>query len=116
MSPGASETRPRVAEAATTNLVITGFMGTGKTAVGRQVAAAQIRGHDDQRVREVDDVAVVVRQPTVLEDLKQQIVDVGVGLLDLVEEDDGERLAPHLLGQLAALLISDVAGRRAHEP
>jgi len=38
MSPGASETRPRVAEAATTNLVITGFMGTGKTAVGRQVA------------------------------------------------------------------------------
>ena len=57
-----------------------------------------------------------VGQPTVLEDLQQRVEDVRVGLLDLVEEHHGERLAPHLLGELAALLVADVAGRRAEQP
>jgi hypothetical protein len=34
-----------------------------------------------------------------------------VGLLDLVEQHHGERLAAHLLGELAALFVADVAGR-----
>jgi hypothetical protein len=32
-----------------------------------------------------------------------------MGLLDLVEEDHAEGLAPHGLGELAALLIADIA-------
>ena len=39
-----------------------------------------------------------------------------VRLLDLVEQDDGVRAAPHGFRQLAALLVADVAGRRADEP
>src|SRR3954453_22989023 len=39
-----------------------------------------------------------------------------MGLLDLAEEDDAERLAPDLLGELSALLVADVAGRRAEQP
>ena len=37
-------------------------------------------------------------------------------LLDLVEEHDGERLAPHGLGELAAFFVTDIARRRADEP
>ena len=37
-------------------------------------------------------------------------------LLDLVEEDDRIRLAAHRLGELAALVVADIAGRRADEP
>ena len=37
-------------------------------------------------------------------------------LLDLVEEDDRVRLAAHGLGELAAFVVADVAGRRADEP
>ena len=40
----------------------------------------------------------------------------GMGLLDLVEQDDRVGLAAHGLGQLPALLVADVAGRRAHQP
>ena len=38
-----------------------------------------------------------------------------MGLLDLVEEQHRVRPPPHLLGQLAGLLVADVAGRRADE-
>ena len=44
------------------------------------------------------------------------VEDVGVGLLDLVEQDDRVGPAAHRLGQLAALLVADVAGRRADQP
>ena len=37
-------------------------------------------------------------------------------LLNLVEEDDTIGLAPHLLGELAAFLVTHVARRRADEP
>ena len=40
----------------------------------------------------------------------------GVRLLDLVEQDHRVRPAAHRLGQLAALLVSDVAGRGTDEP
>ena len=39
-----------------------------------------------------------------------------MGLLDLVEEHNGERLTADFLGQLAPLLIADVAGRRTKQP
>ena len=40
----------------------------------------------------------------------------GVRLLDLVEQDHAVRPAPHRLGELAALVVADVAGRRADQP
>ena len=68
------------------------------------------------RVAEVDGAALGVGEASVVEDLQQGVEHVGVGLLDLVEEHDRVRLAAHGLGQLAALLVADVAGRRAHQP
>ena len=66
-------------------------------------------------VPEVDRAALRVGQPPVVEDLQQHVEDVGVRLLDLVEEHDGVGLAPHRLGELAALLVADVAGRGADQ-
>ena len=74
---------------------------------------ADVRGHDDDGVAEVDRAALGIGQAAVVEDLQQHVEDVGVRLLDLVEEHDRVRLAAHGLGQLAALLVADVAGRGA---
>ena len=80
------------------------------------VLGADVRGHDHDRVAEVDRPALGVGEPPVLEDLEQDVEDVGVGLLDLVEQQHRVGLAAHGLGQLAALVVADVAGRRADEP
>jgi hypothetical protein len=52
----------------------------------------------------------------VVEHLQQDVEDVRVGLLDLVHQDHAVGPAAHGLGQVAALLVADVAGRRADQP
>src|SRR5205085_3867818 len=69
-------------------------------------------GHDDDRVLEIDHAPLAVGQPAVIEDLQHHVEDIVMGLLDLVKQDDAVRLAAHGLGQLAALFVADVAGRR----
>jgi hypothetical protein len=54
---------------------------------GRQILAAEVRGHDDERVAEVDRAALAVGQPAVVEHLQQHVEHVRVRLLDLVEQD-----------------------------
>ena len=82
----------------------------------RDQRGADVARHDDDRVLEVDGAALVVGEAPVVEDLQQHVEDVGVRLLDLVEQDDAVRPTAHRLGELAALLVADVAGRRADEP
>src|SRR5829696_3259138 len=74
-----------------------------------------VRGHDQHDVLEVHRAALAVGQPAVVHDLQQHAEDVGVGLLDLVEQDDGVRPAPDGLGELAALVVADVARRRTDQ-
>ena len=81
-----------------------------------QVGGTEVRRHDDHGVLEVDRATLRVGEATVLQDLEERVEHVGVGLLDLVEEHDGERLAAHGLGELAAFVVADVARRRADEP
>ena len=64
-----------------------------------EVFGPDVRGHDDQRVLEVDEVPVGVGQDAVLQDLEEQVGDVGMSLLDLVEQDDAVRVAPDPLGE-----------------
>src|SRR5438105_3948374 len=82
----------------------------------RDRAGPDVRGHDHDRVAEVDLAALRVGEPTVLEDLQEDVEDVRVRLLDLVEEDDRVGLAPDGLRELTALVVPDVAGGRADEP
>ena len=74
-----------------------------------------VRGHDEHDVLEVDRAALAVGQPPVVHDLQQHAEDVGVGLLDLVEQDDGVGPAADRLGELAALVVPHVARGRADE-
>jgi len=82
----------------------------------RQVARAHVARHDDHGVLEIDAAALRVGHDAVLQDLQQDVPHVLVRLLDLVEQHDRIGFAADLLGQLAALVIADVARRRADQP
>ncbi len=81
-----------------------------------EIFGAEIGGHDDERVAEIDGAALAVGEPAVVEHLEQHVEHVGVRLLDLVEQDDLIGPPAHGLGQRAALFIADIAGRRADQP
>ncbi len=74
--------------------------------------AAQVGGHDDQRVLEIDGPAFPVGQPAVVQDLEQDVENVGMGFFDLIQEDDGVRAPLDRFRELAALFISHVARGR----
>ena len=77
---------------------------------------AQVRGHDDDGVAEVDGPALTVGQAPVVQHLQQHVENVGMGFFNLVQQHQAVRAAPYLFGKLAALVITDVARRRADEP
>ena len=81
----------------------------------REILAAQVRGQHDQRVAEVDGAALAVGQAAVVEHLEQHVEHVRMRLLDLVEQDHLVGPPAHRLGQRAALLVADIAGRRADQ-
>ena len=51
-------------------------------------------------------------EAAILQNLEHHVEDIGVRLLNLIKQHHGEGLAPHSLGQLAALPKADVAGGR----
>ena len=77
--------------------------------------AADVAGHDEDGVLEADDAPLRVRHAAVVENLEEDVEDVPVRLLHLVEEHDGVGPATDSLGELAALLETDVSGRRADQ-
>src|SRR5439155_6487237 len=81
-----------------------------------ELLRAEVARHDDDAIPEVDPAALRVRQVPVLEDLEEDVEDLRMRLLDLVEEHDRIALPADRLGQLAALVEADVAGRRPDEP
>src|SRR5215218_3613110 len=74
-----------------------------------------VGGHDEDHVLEVHRTALRVGELSVLQDLQHDVEDVRMGLLDLVEENDAVGTAPDLLGELATLVVTDVAGRRTNQ-
>mmetsp|Transcript_33134 Transcript_33134/g.72240 ORF Transcript_33134/g.72240 Transcript_33134/m.72240 type:complete len:942 (-) Transcript_33134:128-2953(-) len=78
-------------------------------------ARANVGGHDDECVLEVDGATLGVGQTTVLENLQHHVEHIGMGLLDLVEQHHGVGTATDGLGKLTTLVVSDVAGGRADE-
>src|SRR5215211_4676784 len=91
------------------------FEGLVPTRVRLNPLRAHVGSHDDDRVLEVHRAALGVGEPTLVEDLQEDVEDIRVGLLDLVQEQDRVRTAPHLLGELSGLLVSDVARRGADQ-
>ena len=79
------------------------------------LAGTDVGRHDDDRVREVNVAAPAVGETSLVKDLEKDVKHVGVGLFDLVKEDDGVRAPADGLGELAALVVAHVSGRGADE-
>ena len=89
----------------------------GNSTVGidtvQQVLAAQIAGEDDDGVFEVHRAALGISYAPVVQYLQKYIEHVRVSLFHLVEKHHGIGLSPDGLGELAALVIAHISGRRA---
>ena len=66
-------------------------------------------------VAEIDLLAVVVGQLAVVHDLQQDVEQIRMRLLDLVEQQHAMRMLVDAIGQQAALVEADIAGRRADQ-
>ena len=99
-------------------LHVVAFALLPREAVGRlrHVGGARVRGHDQDHVAEVDLLAVVVGQLAVIHDLQQHVEQVRMRLLDLVEQQHAMRMLVDAVGEQAALVEADIAGRRADQP
>ncbi len=75
------------------------------------LARAEIRGHYQNSVLEIDHASLRVRQTAIVEDLQQNIEYVRMSFFDLVKKHDRVRPPPHGFGQLAAFLVADVSRR-----
>ena len=83
---------------------------------GAQLARAGVRRHDQDDLPEVRLAAVVVGQRRVIHHLQQDVEDVGMRLLDLVEQQHRVGMLADRVDQQPALLEADVSGRRADQP
>ena len=94
------------------------FAGSGLDGAFAHVveeSRTEVARHDDDGVAEVDDAALAVREPSVVEHLQEELVELARRLLDLVDEHDRVRLAADVLRELATLVVTDVARRRTNE-
>jgi hypothetical protein len=96
-------------------VVLATALGEAQTDRLADVGGTEVGGEDQHGVLEVDCATLTVGETAILEHLQQAVVDLLVRLLDLVEQHHRERLAPHLLGQLAAFLVTDVSRRGAEQ-
>ena len=81
----------------------------------RDLASAHVGRHDDHGVAEIDRLALAIGQAALLQHLQQNVEDIRVRLLDLVEQHDRVRVATNGLGELAALVVTDVTRRATDE-
>nr|GFD59213.1 hypothetical protein [Tanacetum cinerariifolium] len=82
----------RIGNGALRNLVHVLLPGLGAktnaSAEVSQITRPDVRGHDNDGIAEVHLAAQAVGQDTVVQHLQQQVVHVGVRLLNLVEQDN----------------------------
>src|SRR5215468_1900800 len=98
--------------------LVGGLLPFREEAGGRALAdeaRAEVGGHDEDGVLEIHHVAHGVGEAAVVQHLQEHVEDIGMRLLDLVEEHDRVGPAAHLLGEEPALFVAHVAGRRAQE-
>ena len=58
-------------------------------------------------------MSLSVGKLSLLQNLKHEIVNVWVGLLNLVKKNHGVRMLQNFLGEFSAVLVTDISGRRA---
>ena len=80
-----------------------------------QVLRTQVRGQNQNHVAEVHGATLTISQTTIIKHLQQNIEDLGVSLLNLVQQHHGVGATAHGLGQLTALFVTHISGRRTHQ-
>src|SRR5579884_1279955 len=80
-----------------------------------QPGCADVAGHDNDRVLEVNGAALPIGETPIIENLQQDIEHIRRGLFDFVEQHDAVGAAAHSLGQLPALFITNIAGGCANQ-
>ena len=110
------ELRPEGAAQQRANLFLGAFLDgpVGVDAV-QDILRAEVGGQNQNGILEVHRSALRIGDPAVVQHLQKHVEHVGVRLLHLVEQDDGVGFPAYRFGQLAALLIAYVSGRRADE-
>ena len=78
-------------------------------------AGTEVARHHDDRVGEVDGATLAVGETAVVHQREQHVEDVGMRLLDLVEQHDRVRAPANRFRELTTFLVADVSGRRADE-
>lgn len=76
---------------------------------------AEVGGEDDDGFAEIHAFAAAAGEDAVVENLEELVEDARVGFLDFIEENDGEGFFADGVGEFAAHIGADVAGRRADE-
>ena len=80
-----------------------------------QLTGTCIRGHDNDGIAEIHKASVTVSESSFIEHLQEQVLDIGMCLLYLVEQDDGVGVTAHTLGELTALAVAYVSRRRTYQ-
>src|SRR5215213_720198 len=72
---------------------------------------AEVRSHDQNGVLEIDCSTFRVRQSAVVKNLKQDVENIRMRLLDFVEEDDRVRTTTNCFGKLSTLVVTNISRR-----
>ncbi len=79
------------------------------------VLRAEVRGHHDYRIAEIDGAALTVGQAAVVEHLQQDIEHIRMRLLDFIKQDHRIWTPAHGFREVTAFFITDVARRRTDQ-
>ena len=79
----------------------------------QQIVCSDIGGHNQDCILKVNGSALRIRNPSVIQHLQKHIKYVRMRLFDFIKQDNTVRLSSDCLGQLSALFISHISGRRS---
>src|SRR5438128_2292063 len=80
-----------------------------------QEFGTEIRSHDNEDIPKIDGAALSIRQAAIIQHLQQYIEYIRMGFLYLIEQYNLIWPAADGFGQSPALLVTDIAGRRADQ-
>lgn len=75
------------------------------------VVASDVGSENDYRVLEVHGSALTIGQASVIQELEEDVENIGVGFLDFVEKDDAVGSSADDFGELTAFFVTDVSRR-----
>src|SRR5690606_10097314 len=76
---------------------------------------SNVGSQDNDRIPEIDVTALAILHPSLVKDLKENLVHIRVRFLDFVEQDHAIRTPPYRLGQHTSLAVPHVSGRSTLE-